>query len=156
MKRFLTLVGVAVVAAAMYVAASPASQQSTGVSKKQFVALEKKVTTLSKTLKMVKSEADAAVGFLSTCLVSANAGVLPINEFGDTSQSATFGYQYNDGTNPVFNTTALDVDTTTTGFTGAYIQAVDPTCVTASGQRHAQTRSGNGHLLTRPERGLGK
>jgi hypothetical protein len=38
MKRFLLLVGVAVVAAAMYVAASPASQQSSGPTAKQFKA----------------------------------------------------------------------------------------------------------------------
>ena len=40
MKRFLMLVGVAVVAAAMYVAASPASQQSKGATVKQFNALQ--------------------------------------------------------------------------------------------------------------------
>ena len=40
MKRFLMLVGVAVVAAAMYVAASPASQQSRGPTLKQFNALK--------------------------------------------------------------------------------------------------------------------
>jgi len=51
MKRFLLLVGVAAVAAAMYVAASPASQQSKGPTLKQFNALKKQVATLNKTLK---------------------------------------------------------------------------------------------------------
>jgi hypothetical protein len=43
MKRFLMLVGVAVVAAAMYVAASPASQQAKAPTEKQFLALKKQV-----------------------------------------------------------------------------------------------------------------
>jgi len=154
MKRFLMLVGVAAVAGAMYVAASPASQQSRGPTARQFLALEKKVTTLSKTLKVVKLEADAAVGFLSACLVSANAGVLPINQFGATSNGFVFGPPDNSSTKTA--RTALDVDLTTSGFTGAYLQAVDPSCVNASGLRHAQVRSGNGHLLTRSERGLTK
>ena len=61
MKRFLMLVGVAAVAAAMYVAASPASQQSRGPTLKQFNALKKQVATLNKKLKAVTTEADAAV-----------------------------------------------------------------------------------------------
>ena len=40
MKRFLMLVGVAVVGAAMYVAASPASQQANGPTARQFNALK--------------------------------------------------------------------------------------------------------------------
>jgi hypothetical protein len=59
MTRFLMLVGVAAVAAAMYVAASPASQQSRGPTAKQFNALKKEVATLSKNLKATKTEADA-------------------------------------------------------------------------------------------------
>ena len=86
MKRFLMLVGVAVVAAAMYVAASPASQQSKGPSAKQFKALQKQVATLSKSLKTVKAEAADADGFVQACMVSANSGVLPINEFGDPNR----------------------------------------------------------------------
>ena len=43
MKRFLMFVGVAVVAAAMYVAASPASQQASGPTAKQFKALKAQV-----------------------------------------------------------------------------------------------------------------
>ena len=55
MKRFLMLVGVAVVAAAMYVAASPAIQQSKGPTAKQFKALKAQVASLSKTVKAVKT-----------------------------------------------------------------------------------------------------
>ena len=151
MKRFLMLVGVAAVAAAMYVAASPASQQSKTPTEKQFLALEKKVTTLSKSLKTVKSEANAAVGFIATCLVSTNSGALPVSEFGDTATPGTFGYNYlpsASGT-PGF-TTALDIDGSAAP--QGYLQIVDSSCVSATGLRHALTRSGNGFSLARPER----
>jgi hypothetical protein len=148
MKRFLMLVGVAVVAAAMYVAASPASQQSTGPSEKQFLALEKKVTAQGKTLKAVKSEANAAAGFIASCLASSNSGVLPINEFGDPA--GTFGYQYTANGTDIVDRTALDVDQSSP-FQGVYIQGVDPACVT-SALRHGQTHSGAGHLTLRAER----
>jgi hypothetical protein len=142
MKRFLMLVGVAVVAAAMYVAAGTASQQS-GVSPKAFKALQKQVATLSKTLKTVKAEAADADGFIQACLVSSNSGVLPINDFGDPG--GTFGYQFlqSDGVTKI-DTTALDVDLSTP-FQGVYLQGVDPACVSAAA-RHNQTRSGAGHL----------
>src|SRR5690242_18932992 len=98
MKRFLMLVGVAVVAAAMYVAAGTASQQSRGPTAKQFNALKAQVATLGKKLKATKAEADAAVGFIAECLVSQNAGVWGVSEFGDGSATPTFGYHYTDGT----------------------------------------------------------
>ena len=148
MKRFLMLVGVAVVAAAMYVAASPASQQSKTPTEKQFLALQKKVTTLSKSLKTVKSEANAAVGFIATCLVSTGAGVAGVSQFGDVAHTpATFGYHYNDGTSESYRT-ALDADSSTTP--GAWLQAVDPSCVSTSGVRHG-SQHGNGRLLLRGE-----
>jgi len=150
MKRFLMLVGVAVVAAAMYVAASPASHQSTGPTEKQFLALQKKVTALSKSLKTVKSEANSAVGFIATCLVSPTAGALPVSEFGDIHNAVpTFGYHYSaDGTNFVFRP-ALDIDGTTTQ---GYLQIVDTSCVNTTGLRHRLTHSGGGFALARPER----
>ena len=147
MKRFWMLVGVAVVAAAMYVAASPASQQSTGPTAKQFKALKAQVASLSKSLKSTRSEADAAVGFIADCLVSTNAGVLPVNQFG-ASADPLVGYQYNDGTNPTFGTTALDIDGSTP-FQGAYLQGVDPTCVQAL--RH-RLKPGNTQLPLLGER----
>ena len=137
MKRFLMLVGVAVVAAAMYVAAGTASQQSRGPTAKQFNALKKQVATMGKKLKATKAEADAAVGFLATCLVSTNAGVWGVSEFGDGSTAHTFGYLYDDdgaGVHPPIPTTALDFDGSTTP--DAYLQAVDPTCVNSTALRH--------------------
>jgi hypothetical protein len=83
MKRFLMLVGVAVVAAAMYVTAGSASQRSAGPTAKQFAALKKQVASMSKELKTVKAEAADADGFVRGCLLSVNSGVLPINDFGD-------------------------------------------------------------------------
>lgn len=126
MKRLLMFVGVAVVAAAMYVAASPASQQSSGPTAKQFSALKKQVASLSKSLKSTKKEADAVAGFLSDCFLSQNAGVWGVSQFGD-GQNGTFGYWYTDNGTTYQNITALDLDGTTTPM--AFFQAVDPTCV---------------------------
>ena len=126
MKRFLMLVAVAGVAAAMYVAASPASQQASGPTAAQFNALKKQVATLSKKLKSTKSEADAAVGFIAQCLVSQNAGVWGVSEFGD-GQAGTFGYYYTDNGTTYSNVTALDFDGSANPQT--YLQAVDPGCV---------------------------
>ena len=93
MKRFLMLVGVAVVAAVMYVAASPASQQSRGVTAKQFRALKAQVASLSKT----------EVG---DCVQIA----IPINQFGDNTSAQTEGYNYSQPSGAGnFLTTALDV-----------------------------------------------
>lgn len=148
MKRFLMLVGVAVVAAAMYVAASPASQQAAGPSAKQFSALKKQVASLSKKLKTTKSEADAAVGFIAACLVSQNAGVWGVSEFGD-GQAGTFGYSYKDSpaATPTF-VTALDFDGSTSPQT--FLQAVDPSCV--SGALKHRLRPGSAKLPLTGER----
>lgn len=147
MKRFLMLVGVAVVAAAMYVAASPASQQSKGPSAKQFAALKKQVATLTKSLKAVKAEAADADGFVQSCLISANSGVVPINQFGDPTgaQGTAQGYHYGTGGDPTSTTgdtyaTALDVDGSATP--GAFIQGVDPACVSSSSALHGTTTHG--------------
>lgn len=159
MKRFLMLVGVAVVAAAMYVAAAPGSQQANAPTARQFNALKKQVATLSKKLKAltkdeaaVKVNATDAAGFIASCFISQNAGVLPINQFGSTTGT---GYQI--GTKGVLSssvTTALDVDGTTTNFSGVYIQGVDPTCITTGtgAAAHAQTHSGSIRLALRAER----
>jgi len=137
MKRFLILVGVAVVAAAMYVAAGSASQTG-GVSPAKFNALEKKVAALSKTLKTVKVEAMDADQFLRSCMLPpSNGGVLPINEYGDPA--GTFGYKYTDNGVDVINTTAIDADPAPSNTT-AWIQVVDSACVAAL--KHHQA----GHL----------
>jgi len=150
MKRFLMLVGVAVVAAAMYVAAGTASQQSRGPTAKQFKALKAQVATLGKKLKSARAEADAAVGFIGQCFASTNSGVLAINEFGDPA--GLFGYQYKDApTSTVVSATALDIDTSTTAFTGVYLQGVDPACVQAA-LRHRTGRAGSSRLPLYGER----
>ena len=143
MNRFLMLVGVAVVAAAMYVAASPASHQATGVTTRQFNALKKQVASLSKKLKTTKSEADAAVSFIGGCFITNNAGVWGVSEFGDPN-GVSEGYQYQPPApaSPDL-TTALDFDGTSTP--QAYLQAVDPQCVqTALKHRLKQSSA---HLL---------
>jgi putative Ca2+/H+ antiporter (TMEM165/GDT1 family) len=140
MKRFLMLVGVAVVAAAMYVAASPASKQATGPSEKRFVALEKKVTTLNKNLKalkkdeaQVKSAAAAAVDYIGTCFLTTGnnptIAALAVSQRGST----TDGYLYGT-TGAGTPTTALDVVSGTPQY---YLQEVSPTCLTAGGLTHA-------------------
>jgi outer membrane murein-binding lipoprotein Lpp len=137
MKRFLMLVGVAVVAAAMYVAAGTASQQSRGPTAKQFKALKAQVATLGKKLKATKAEADALAGAISTCFTS----VVGVSEFGDPN--GTFGYQYLDqGATSPASTTALDADGSTAP--DVYMQTVDATCVQAL--RHRTGRAGSGQL----------
>jgi hypothetical protein len=113
MKRFLILVGVAVVAAAMYVAASPASQQAKGPTAKQFSALKKQVASLSKAQTSVKKLAVAEAALLTACM---NVAV-PVDQFGD-GQNQTQGYHYGQSGMPTSNTndiftTALDVSTPT-------------------------------------------
>jgi len=116
MKRFLMLVGVAVVAAAMYVAASPASQQSKGPTARQFKALKAQVTSLSKTVKGLKK-------VVTDCVQIA----IPIDQFGDNTSAQTEGYDYSQPSGAGnFFTTALDVtdvaDTGAVWFTGVLAQ----------------------------------
>jgi outer membrane murein-binding lipoprotein Lpp len=143
MKRFLMLVGVAVVAGAMYVAASPASQQAKAPTAKQFTALKKQVATLSKTLKAVKTEANAAVGIIGACYltVSGNTAsftVLPVSQFGTTSSGFVFGAPDNSTT----KTARSALDIVPTGTTPqAYLQEVSPTCVTSGALTHGSLQS---------------
>jgi len=145
-KRFLVVLAVAALAGATYVAAAPGSQRAAPTAR-QFAALGKKVSLLSKKVKTqgatiaalkkgeasVKTEADTVVGFLTSCFLSANAGALPINEFGDTQGTPpAFGYAFTASAGgPPVSTTALDVDSSSTP--GGFVQVVDPTCVTSSG-----------------------
>ena len=150
MKRFLILVGVAVVAAAMYVAASPASQQSSGPTLKQFNALKKQVATLSKKLKAVKSEADASVTIIGACYLKDNGNGtvgfldMPVSQLGNSSAGYLFGTS---GTNAP--TTALDEVTSSPQ---AYLQEVDPQCATTSFLRHGATRLGSSRVQHWAER----
>ena len=134
MKRFLMLVGVAVVAAAVYVAASPASQRASGPTAKQFSALKKQVATLTKNEKAAKKEADTALGFIASCLASANSGILGVGQFGTASNGFLFGATSGTAT----PRTALDAVTPDPANPNvALLIAVDPSCVNSSGLSHA-------------------
>lgn len=155
MKRFLMLVGVAVVAAAMYVAAAPGSQQTTGPTAKQFAALKRQVATLSKTVKALKTDektvkvdAQEAVSFIASCLISPGAGALGVSQFGTATDGYLFGSD-NGGTVAAVSRTALDVDTTATP--GAFLQAVDPSCITTAGSLHGLARPSSGRVMLRAE-----
>jgi hypothetical protein len=143
MNRFLILVGVAVVAAAMYVAASPASQQSKFASEKQVLALQKKVTILSNQLKKtVKPEADFSATYILTCLSSVSGNTLTINSL-PVSQRGSVASGYLFGTSgSSAPTTALDVDMATPT---AVLQEFDPSCL-GSPMRRAAGRAGISHL----------
>jgi outer membrane murein-binding lipoprotein Lpp len=93
MKRFLMLMSVAVVAAAMYVAAGSASQQSTGPTAKQFKALKAQVAALSKRVKKDETSLDTlAFAYVHCSLPS----MITVDQRS--------GYQNGAGT-----TTALDI-----------------------------------------------
>jgi outer membrane murein-binding lipoprotein Lpp len=124
MKRFLMLVAVAVVASAMYVAASPASQQSSGSTTRQVRALQARVAKMSKVLRTVRRQAQYARDYVHDCLRTASSGAMPVSEFGD-AVNHTHGYQYFDGATTRW-TTALDIDTGDTP--GAFLQKVDRAC----------------------------
>jgi hypothetical protein len=151
MKRFLMLVGVAAVAGAMYVAASPASQQSRGVTAKQFKALKKQVATLSKTLKAAKAEADAAVEIIGACYLKDNGNgtagfaVMPVSRLGNSAAGYLFGTS---ATNAP--TTALDEVTSSPQ---AYLQEVDPQCATQSFLRHGAVHSASSRIARWAARG---
>ena len=153
MKRFLILVGVAVVAAAMYVAASPASQQSSGPTLRQFNALKKQVATLSKKLKAVKSEADASVTIIGACYLKDNGNGtvgfldMPVSQFGNSTQGFLFGTA---GTATGSTArSALDVNAASPQ---AYLQEVDPQCATTSFLRHGAIRLGSSRVQHWAER----
>jgi hypothetical protein len=140
------LVGVAAVAGAMYVAAASGSQQSRGPTAKQFKALKKQVATLSKTLKQVKSEADAAVVIIANCYLTNSAGsvhitTLPVSQFGNTVSS---GFLFGTTTSSTPRS-ALDVDTGAAP--QADLQEVNPTCLSSNAFRHGAVHSARSSLL---------
>lgn len=135
MKRFLMLVGIGVVAGAMYVAAAPGSRQATGPTARQFAALKKQVAALNKKLtaltkdeKVVHSAAAASVGYIAACFLDSTGNIenLQVNDFGDTTTGFLFGTTGTSGA----PRSALDVDTS--GAPLAYLQKVTPGCVTGA------------------------
>lgn len=154
MKRFLMLVGVAAVAGAMYVAASPASRQATAPTARQFNTLKKQVASLSKKLKaltkdekVVKTAAGAAVGYIAVCFLDANGNIqsLPVNQFGSTTTGFLYGTPVA-GATPSAATarSALDVDTS--GSPKAYLQEVASACATNSPAASASASASIGRL----------
>lgn len=143
MKRFLMLVGIAVLAAAAYVAAAPGSQQA-GPTAKQFAALKKQVASLSKTVKSVKTLAQAEGQLLVDCTAN---GAIPVGQFGDGNQAPTQGYEYSlDATADAATvlTTALDAtdpaDPNAVFFMGGGTAC--GTDINAGGLREAAARDG--------------
>ncbi|HJQ51476.1 MAG TPA: hypothetical protein VJ838_13265 [Gaiellaceae bacterium] len=135
MKRFLLLVGIAVVAGAMYVAAAPGSRQASPPTARQFAALKKQVASLSTKLKAltkdeksVKTAAVAAVEYIGACFLDTNGNIqnLQVNDFGTTTSGFLFGAPGSGAT--ATPRSALDVDAS--GSPLAYLQEVTPACVT--------------------------
>jgi hypothetical protein len=154
MKRLLLFVGVAVVAAAMYVAASPASQQSSGPTAKQFNALKKQVASLSKTVKVVKALANGAAGVIANCYLTTNGNTvnfaaLPVSQFGISGPGFLFG---SDASSAVPRT-ALDVDTGP--FPEFYFQTINPNCINTGQLRHGAARSAGKHVQHRSQQAKG-
>ena len=125
MKRFLMLVAVAVIASAMYVAASPAGQQSRPTAK-QYRAMKRQVAKMSRILKTVKRQAQYARDYVHDCLRSTEAGAVAVSEFGDPV-THKYGYSYFDGTS-TYHTSALDIDTNPSSTTAFNLQKVDSGC----------------------------
>lgn len=137
MKRFLTLVAVAVVAGAMYVAAAPGSHQATAPTAAQFAKLKKQVATLNKSLtavkkdeKQVKTFAVAAAAYIGACFLDTNDNIenLAVNQFGNTSSGYLFGAP--NGGASATTRSALDIDGS--GSPLAYLQEVTPACITGT------------------------
>jgi len=87
MKRFLTLLGIAAVAGAMYVAAAPGGLRSTPTPA-EWKALTAKVTKLQRQVTNVRKEADAALGVEALCIMRKPVG---IDQVGDTTSGYLFG-----------------------------------------------------------------
>jgi hypothetical protein len=127
MTRFLMFVGVAVVAAAMYVAASSASQQSKGVSVAKFNALSKKVTALTKE---VKSDGNYVNNLAYAYLHCSLHYTIGVTQRGDSSGLGGFGYQFiPQGSSTAESVSALDLDNTSSPeFVIAPYNSTDSAC----------------------------
>src|SRR5262245_37710184 len=88
MKRFLMLVAVAAVAAAMYVAAAPGSRLQTGPTARQFAALKKQVGKLQKQVTTARTDAEASLGYLALCVMHKPVGV---DQVGTSTSGYLFG-----------------------------------------------------------------
>jgi hypothetical protein len=139
MQRFLIFVGVAVVAAAMYVAASPASQQAKAPSAKQFSALKKQVAALKKDETAVKKLSIALAQIVGGCYLDSNGNlvVLPVSQFGTASSGFVFGAPNTNSGQTARS--ALDVNASSPT---EDLQEVNPSCLSSSGLKHGTGRAG--------------
>jgi hypothetical protein len=152
-KRFFVLVGVGVVAAAIYVAASPASSKPRGyASAAQFKVLREQVGTLAiivgrlnKTVKQLQTVAAAEAAVLTAC----DNAAIPIDQFGDGKNATpTEGYEYSPtasaNTPSTFLTTALDVAPSSDTGAGwfAFGASACGTLLNGHGLRHAAAKAG--------------
>jgi hypothetical protein len=87
MKRFLMLLAVAVIAAALYVTTAPGSLQA-GPSAQQFAALKKQVSRLQKQVAAAQKYGEAALGVEALCIMHEPVGV---DQFGDSTNGYLFG-----------------------------------------------------------------
>jgi hypothetical protein len=155
MRRLLMLVGVGVVAAAMYVAASSAGQVSKGVPVAKFNALSKKVAALTKTVntdrkkvarltKTVNYEANLLNGLANAYAHCSLSYAIGVTQRGDLSHAGGFGYQYiPQGSTTPDSTTALDLDTSgSPEFLITPFNATDPACMSLIGSAPARHNSG--------------
>lgn len=117
MKRFLLVLALVAVAGATYVATAPGSQTAAGPTARQFNALKRQVAALKKQVGALKTQVgevkDLAVQE-GTLVFDCMAHSLPIDQFGDLANPATYGYSYTDPTvngGSPFLTTGLDVTT---------------------------------------------
>lgn len=149
MNKLLLLVGVAAVAAAMYVAGASGSQQTKIVyaPQKEVVALQKKFNKLNNFVnKDVGPAALASVTVIGDCWLTvgssiATANGLGVSQFGTNSSGFLFGANSTSST----PRTALDLDTNAPTY---YLQEVTPACVAGHLARQHGLRSG-GSLLHR-------
>jgi hypothetical protein len=136
MRRFLMLVGVAVVAAAMYVAASPASQQSSGPTAKQFAVLKKQVAVLSKKVATAQNDVNAVAVVYAHCSLHSEIGITQRGEL--TAGSPTWGYTFTDNGGPSSFATALDLTAlpvvAPASFAITPYNAADPACQSLVGK----------------------
>lgn len=133
MKRFLMLVGVAAVAAAMYVAAAPGSQQAKAPTAKQFKALKAQVATISKKLKTTQTDLeDLAVAYVH-CSLPSEIGI------------AQFTVSNTLGLHP----TALDLTATSPTYDVTPFDATDAACQSLVGAAAGAERPLNAAAFAR-------
>ena len=141
MKRFLTLLAVAAIAGAMYVAAAPGGLRSAGPTAKQFKALKASVTKLQKQVKTLKTEAGAALAIEELCIMHAPVGV---SQLGTSSSGYLFGAPQPAGTALASSaTSALNLAPSTPQYRLFALNTSQSDCVTLANtaSTHAAARA---------------